>query len=222
MNTDKKDSEAKRFIKTMLGESNMDIELQEEDYEIIELQTMNVIAPYYEGTKYIYGNAPTIDLTNYPEVTEIHKVYESQSESDEFLQTLFFGQPGVYIWNSDTMDSYLQYVSLQTLYSNFKPMKSMTWKFLPPKVYLHGFSGSVILECFVRPTRFSDIDKASAMYPLAQEYALALAKEIVGRTRSRFTVAGSPYQLDGPALLQEAQAEKASVLERIIPPIRVY
>jgi hypothetical protein len=223
MNTDKRDSEAKRFIKTMLGESNMDIELQDKDYEIIEMQTMNVIAPYYEGTKYILGTAPTIDLSNYPEVTEIHSVLTSHEDSSaDFLQTLFFGQPGVYIWDSNTMDNYLQYVSLQTMYANFVPMKSYTWKFIPPKVYLHGYTGNVILECFVRPTKFSDIDKASAMYPLAQEYALALAKEIVGRTRSRFTVAGSPYQLDGAALLQEAQAEKASVLERIIPPIRIY
>lgn len=222
MDSNKKDSEAKRFIKSMLGESNMDIELQDSDYEIIEIQTMNVIAPYYEGVKYIYGTSPTIDLSNYPEVIDVHKVYQSQLESDEFMQTLFFGQPGVYIWNSDTMDSYLQYVSLQTLYSSFRIMKSETWKFVKPKVYLHGFSGSIILECFVRPTKFSDIEKDSAMYPLAMEYALALAKEIVGRTRSRFTVAGSPYQLDGAALIAEAQAEKASVLERIIPPIRVY
>lgn len=219
---DKNDSEAKQFIKAMLGASNMDIELQESDYEVIERQTMNVLAPYYEGVKFIYGTAPTIDLSLYPEVIDIHKVYQTNSGSDQFMQTLFFGQPGVYIWNSNTMDSYLQYVSLQTLYSNFTSMKSQTWKFIKPKCYIHGFSGNVILECFVRPTKFSDIEKDSAMYPLAQEYALALAKEIVGRTRSRFTIAGSPYQLDGAALIAEAQAEKESVLSRIIPPIRIY
>lgn len=215
-------SEAKMFIKTMLGESNMDIELQDQDYEVIEKQTMNVLGPYYEGTKFIYGTAPLIDLSNYPEVIEVHKIYQTQRGADEFMQTLFFGQPGVYIWNSNTMDSFLQYVSLQALYSNFITMKSHTWKYIKPKVYIHGFSGGVILECFVRPTKFSDIDKDSAMYGLAQEYALALAKEIVGRTRSRFTIAGSPYQLDGQALIAEAQAEKESVLNRIIPPIRIF
>ena len=219
---DKNDSEATQFIKAMLGASNMDIELQESDYEVIERQTLNVIAPYYEGVKLIYGTAPIIDLSLYPEVIDIHNVYQTTSGSDQFMQTLFFGQPGVYIWNSNTMDSYLQYISLQTLYSNFTSMKSQTWKFIKPKCYVHGFTGAVILECFVRPTKFSDIEKDSAMYPLAQEYALALAKEIVGRTRSRFTIAGSPYQLDGAALIAEAQAEKESVLNRIIPPIRVY
>lgn len=222
MNNTIKDSEAKQFIKAMLGESNMDIELQDHDYEVIERQTMNVIGPYYEGTKYIYGTAPTVNLSNYPEVVSVHRVFQTQKQSDEFMQTLFFGQPGVYIWNSDTMNSYLQYVSLQTLYNNFRVMKSETWRFIKPFCYLHGFTGNVILECFVRPTKFSDIDPESAAYPLALEYALALAKEIVGRTRSRFTVAGSPYQLDGEQLIAEAQAEKASVLERIVPPIRVY
>ena len=60
------------------------------------------------------------------------------------------------------------------------------------------------------------------MYGLAKEYALALAKEIVGRTRSRFTVNGAPYQLDGAALISEAQAEKENILSRVVPPIRVF
>ena len=135
---------------------------------------------------------------------------------------MYFGQPGVYIWDSTTMNNYLQYVSLQYLFNNFRTMKSKNWKYIRPYVYIHGFTGNVILECFVRPTKFSDIDPESDKYALAQQYALALAKEIVGRTRSRFTIAGSPYQLDGQALIQEAQQEKADVIARIIPEIRIY
>lgn len=222
MDKEKTKSEARRFIEQMLGESNIEIELEDADYEVIEKQTMDVIAPYYTGTKLIYGHAPTIDLSNYPEVLSVHAVLETQETSDEFLQTLFFGQPGVYIWDSTTMDSYLQYVSLQQLYANFKPMKSQTWKFVRPKCFVHGFSGDVILECFVRPTSFADIDQNSSFYGLAKEYALALAKEIVGRTRSKFTINGAPYALDGQQLLQEAANEKADVKARIIPPIRIY
>ena len=222
MNDCNRDSEAKRFIKTMLGNSNMEIELQEEDYEVIERQTMNVIAPYYEGTKYIYGSGDVIDLSNYPEVISVHQIFDTNVQDDEFIQALYFGQPGVYIWDSTTMNNYLQYVSLQYLFNNFRTMKSKNWKYIRPYVYIHGFTGNVILECFVRPTKFSDIDPESDKYALAQQYALALAKEIVGRTRSRFTIAGSPYQLDGQALIQEAQQEKADVIARIIPEIRIY
>lgn len=222
MNNDNRDSEAKRFIKTMLGNSNMEIELQDADYEVIERQTMNVIAPYYEGTKYIYGSGDVIDLSNYPEVISVHQIFDTSKQDDEFIQALYFGQPGVYIWDSNTMNNYLQYVSLQYLFNNFTTMKSKTWKYIRPYVYIHGFTGNVILECFVRPSKFSDIDPGSDKYALAQQYALALAKEIVGRTRSRFTIAGSPYQLDGQALIQEAQQEKADVIARIIPEIRVY
>lgn len=215
-------SEAEMFIKHMLGESNMDIELQPKDYEIIEQHTLDILAPYYPGTKFIYGNGPVIDLSLYPEVTSVHNVLECQTDSDDFLKTLFFGQPGVYIWDSSTMDNMLQYVSLQTLYSNFSTVRSQTWKYIKPKCYIHGYRGQVILECFVRPTKFSDLDKQSHVYGLAKQYALALAKEIVGRTRSRFTVDGAPYHLDGDQLIQEAAAEKQDVLSRIIPPIRVY
>lgn len=222
MNNDNRDSEAKRFIKTMLGNSNMEIELQDEDYEVIERQTMNVIAPYYEGTKYIYGHGDVIDLSNYPEVVSVHQIFDTTKQDDEFIQTLYFGQPGVYIWDSNTMNNYLQYVSLQYLFNNFTTMKSKTWKYIRPYVYIHGFTGDVILECFVRPTKFSDIDPDSDKYALSQQYALSLAKEIVGRTRGRFTIAGSPYQLDGQALIQEAQQEKADIIARIIPEIRIY
>jgi len=222
MNNDYKDSEAKRFIKSMLGNSNMEIELQDEDYEVIERQTMNVIAPYYEGTKYIYGSGDVIDLSNYPEVISVHQIFDTNKQDDEFIQALYFGQPGVYIWDSTTMNNYLQYVSLQYLFTNFRTMKSKNWKYIKPFVYVHGYTGNVIMECFVRPTKFSDIDPESDKYALAQQYALALAKEIVGRTRSRFTIAGSPYQLDGQALIQEAQQEKADVIARIIPEIRIY
>lgn len=222
MENSKKPSEAEMFIKYMLGESNMDIELTEQDYEVIEKHTMDVLGPFYSGTKFIYGHAPIVDLSNYPEVTSIHQILETQSVGDEFIQTLYFGQPGVYIWDANTMNSYLQYVSLQALYSNFKPMRSYTWKYIRPKVYVHGYQGDVILECFVRPTKFSDLDPSNAMYGLAKEYALALAKEIVGRTRSRFTVNGAPYQLDGAALISEAQAEKENILSRVVPPIRVF
>lgn len=225
MKQDTQDSEAKRFIKTMLGASNMEIELQDKDYDIIEKQTLDVIAPYYEGTKYIYSTEKeVVNLSNYPEVISVHRVLQNQSDSSDFLQALFLGAPGVYIWDSSTMNSYLQYVSLSWLYNNFLPMKSCTWQYVKPYVYLHGFtsSGSIMLECFVRPTKFSDVDPESDKYPLMKQYALALAKEIVGRTRSRFTIAGSPYQLDGDRLIAEAQAEKADVLARIIPPIRVY
>lgn len=218
-----KNTPAKEFIKYMLGESNIDIELEDKDYEIIEQHTLDVLAPYYTGTKYIYGNGNIVDLSNYPEVTTIHQIFESEGNPDDFLKMSFFGAPGVYLWDSNTMNSYLNYVSLKTLYDNFRTMKSMTWKYVKPKVYLHGYDNRpIILECYVRPTSFADIDKASSFYPLAKQYALALAKEIVGRTRSKFTINGAPYNLDGTALLQEAQAEKQDVLARIIPPIRVY
>lgn len=225
MNQDKTDSEAKRFIKAMLGESNMEIELQDKDYEIIETQTLDVLAPYYEGVKYIYStNTSQVDLSLYPEIVSIHNVYASTQESSDFLQSLYLGAPGVYIWDSGTMDHYLQYVSLSWLYTNFLPMRGVSWKFIKPTVFLHGFESnrSVLLECYVRPTKFSDIARDSDKYYLMKQYALALAKEIVGRTRSRFTIAGSPYQLDGDRLIAEAQAEKEAVMSRIIPPIGVY
>ena len=54
------------------------------------------------------------------------------------------------------------------------------------------------------------------VYPWLQEYALAFAKSILGQARGKFsTIAGpqSGTQLNGTALLQEAQAEMAQLEE---------
>ena len=52
-------------------------------------------------------------------------------------------------------------------------------------------------------------------------YTLALTKELVGRVRSKFSVEGSPYTLDGNTLLQEAAAEKTNLENQLIGEIYI-
>ena len=48
-----------------------------------------------------------------------------------------------------------------------------------------------------------------------KDYTLALAKETVGRIRSKFQVDGSPYQLDGERLISEAQSAKQDLESKL-------
>ena len=78
-----------------------------------------------------------------------------------------------------------------------------------------------MIEALVRPMALSDVEETSEYFAWVKDYALALAKEIVGRTRTKFAVDGSPYQLDGDRLLQEAQASKADLESKLIGSIFV-
>ena len=82
-------------------------------------------------------------------------------------------------------------------------------------LYLDDYSNSVVIEALVRPEDLSDIDPESEYYAWVKDYTLALAKETVGRIRSKFQVDGSPYQLDGERLISEAQSAKQDLESKL-------
>ena len=50
--------ELKEYIRTMLGESYVDVELTDEDIHIIVKQALSKVAPYYDGRRFILGKGP--------------------------------------------------------------------------------------------------------------------------------------------------------------------
>ena len=102
------------------------------------------------------------------------------------------------------------------MYNEFQNLKGINFKWMKPNLYLDGYEDEVIIEALVRPLALSDIEESSEYYSWVKDYALALAKEVVGRTRTKFAVDGSPYQLDGDRLLQEAQSSKQELESRLV------
>ena len=106
-------------------------------------------------------------------------------------------------------------------FDEIQNLKGVNFRYIEPNLYLDGYSGQVLIEALVRPTSLADIEFNSEFYPWVKEYALAKAKEIVGRIRSKFTVDSSPYQLDGNTLLSEATAKMAELEQQLIGTIFV-
>lgn len=211
----------KSYIKHMLGESYVDVEITDDDINIISKQALDKIAPYYSGRRYILGKGKVIDLSDHGEIKDVVQVYNTKETNIFTLQEYVFGGSGIMIYSANLIDKLKTYACYQMMYNEFQNLKGINFRWLKPNLYLDGYENEVIIEALVRPTVLSDVEKSSEYYSWVKDYALALAKELVGRTRSKFSVDGSPYQLDGNTLLQEAQTSKSELESRLIGSIFV-
>ena len=211
------DKELKDYIESMLGSSYVDVELTEDDYNVIIKQTLNKVAPYYDGRRFILGQGTVIDLSDHSGIKEIINVYDTKEVNIFSLQDYVFGGNGIMIYSSNLIDKLETYVCYQMMYNEFNNLKGINFRYIKPNLYITGYqSEQVLIEAIVRPEALSDIERTSEYFYWIKDYALALAKEIVGRTRTKFAVDGSPYQLDGNTLLQEAQSEKQALESKLI------
>lgn len=209
--------ELKKYIKTMLGESYVDVELSDEDIKVIVKQTLDKVAPYYDGRRFILGQGKVIDLSDHPGIKEIINVYDTRQVNIFTLQDYVFGGNGIMIYSSNLIDKLETYVCYQMMYNEFNRLKGINFRYIKPNLYVTGYeSEQVLIEAVVRPMALSDIEEQSEYYSWVKDYALALAKELVGRTRTKFSVDGSPYQLDGDRLLSEAQTSKSELESKLI------
>ena len=204
--------ELKNYIKLMLGDDYVEVELTDATLNVIIKQTLDKIAPFYDGRRYILGTGKVVDLTDHASaIKEIIKVYNTTNSNIYSLQEYVFGGNGIMIYSSRLMDRLELYTCYKMLYNELNYTKDINFKYIKPTLYLDDYSNSVVIEALVRPEDLSDIDPASEYYAWVKDYALALAKEAVGRIRSKFQTDGSPYQLDGERLISEAQSAKAEL-----------
>lgn len=209
-------SELKTYIKTMLGESYVEVELTDEDLNTIIKQTLDKVAPYYDGRRYILGQGNVIDLSDHASsIKEIINVFNTKNVNIYSLQEYVFGGSGIMIYSAKIMDRLKLYNCYKMMYNELQFTKDINFRYIKPNLYLDNYDDEVIIEALVRPEALSDIDPESEYYSWVKEYALALAKMTVGRIRSKFTTEGSPYQLDGNTLLSEGQQMKTELENKL-------
>lgn len=200
------------YITRMLGKGKVKIELDEEDMTEIVEHTLAAIRGYYSGIRYIQVQGPgPIDLSAH-NIVRIIGIEKTQNNVMNRLQQYIFGAPGIIVYDSSFRESYISYLVYQMTANQFEHMQNLTYKYIPPMVYLSE-STSAVLKCVVSTTKLTDIEETSEWYRWAKDYALALAKIIVGRKRSKYVLSNSQYQLDGDTLLQEGNAEKQQLEE---------
>ncbi len=208
--------ELKNYVKTMLGDDYVEVELTDEALNNVIKQALDKIAPFYDGRRYILGTGKVVDLSDHSSaIKEILRVYNTTNSNIYSLQDYVFGGNGIMIYSSRLMDRLEMYTCYKMLYNELNYTKDVNFKYIKPNLYLDSYSDSVVIEALVRPEDLSDIDPESEYYAWVKEYTLALSKEVIGRIRSKFQVDGSPYQLDGERLLSEAQSMKTELENKI-------
>lgn len=209
-----------QYIKTMLGESGVDVELKDEDYDAIIKQTLDKISPYYTGRRYIVGSGNVINLSEH-NITTIINVFDAKQAQLYSMEDVVLGGENIIVFSNSVMNRIESYTTYKMLWNEIQNLKGVNFRYIEPNLYLDGYSGQVLIEALVRPTSLADIELNSEFYPWVKDYALAKAKEIVGRIRSKYTVDSSPYQLDGNTLLSEATAKMAELEQQLIGTIFV-
>ena len=212
-----KSEDLKKHIEALLGgkgKNKVKIELDKEDFDAIEKKALAQIAPYYSGRRYVVAEKETVDLSNH-NPTAIVNVYDTSDMILLSAEDFAFGGQNVIIYNSDFSDRFASYMAYKMLYKEYSYLKCQNWKMVGKTLYIHGFNKQTLIEMLVNPTSISDVESNSEFYPWVLDYALALAKEVVGRKRSKYTVEGSPYQLDGDRLIQEGTQEQAELESKL-------
>ena len=137
--------ELKKYIKTMLGESFVDVELEDTDIDNIVKQTLDKVAPFYDGRRYILGQGKIINLSDHPGIKEIVNVYNTKHENIFNLQDYVFGGSGIMIYSANLIDKLKTYVCYQMMYNEFQNLKGINFKWMKPNLYLDGYEDEVIM-----------------------------------------------------------------------------
>lgn len=209
--------EVKKYIESMLGgtgDVKVNIELYTEDFQEIEKATCAQVAPYYSGRRYVVADSSPVDLSNH-HPSAIINVYNTNDDILMSAEDFAFGGQNMIIYNSDFTQRYASYTAYKMLYNEYKYEKAQDWKLVGNQLYIHGFNNQVLIEMLISPQCFSDIEKNSEFYPWVLDFALAKAKEVVGRKRSKYVVEGSPYVLDGDRLIQEGIQEQQDLKSKL-------
>lgn len=214
------EGEVLNYVKTQLGVSWVDVEVEKEDIQELITMALDKLAPYYEGHRFIQASGKVIDLSEHHPIA-IEKVYNTSNNELMSVQEYAFGGTGVVLFDTSLIKRIMSYTSYKMLWNELKYQTGMSYKLIDDILYLDDYNDSVLIEIVVRPTVVSDIEPGSMYYSWIKEYVLALAKEMLGRIRGKFIVDGSPYSLDSAQLLSEAQQEKANLESQLVGEIFV-
>lgn len=199
-------------VKLMLGGSILKIEISDEDIRQLIDIALDTIRPYLTDYKYItvpYHHY--IDLSEY-NVSEVLRVMPGSNITSQYGQ----GDEYNFDFTQWRMVDQMNLISRVDVVANsVTPDIDISFDYDAETHILLVTPGittfDLTLECVPEVYSIEDIRDQTALKWIYL-YTLALAKEVVGRIRSKAKSTNLPIELDGDTLLNEASTEK-SVLE---------
>ena len=123
------------YVKTQLGVSWVDVEIESKDMNALIDQALDKVAPYYEGKRYVQASGKIIDLSIHNPIA-ITKVWNCKENQLITLQEYAFGGNYIFLFDSSAMDRVVSYLSYKMLFNELNYDKGMNYKYIAPNLYL--------------------------------------------------------------------------------------
>lgn len=201
------------YIENQLGGQVLDLELKPEDILQIVDQAFDEIKHYMTDTYTVtvpYANC--IDLSKY-NIDNVESVLRGQ---DSILTGVPFQLPAMDLMNITGMYNLESYANAMLIKRNMNTLATdmeFMWDKPNQKLYVYAnpnFPAYVTIN--FKPEYYSVEDIREDYWETQlRKLALGMCKVILGRIRSKYTSNSAKFQLDGPTLLAEGNAEVQQV-----------
>lgn len=202
-----------KYIESQLGGQVLELELRPEDIRDIVNQAFEEIVHYMTDTYTVtVPYAQCIDLSKY-NIDSVESVLRGQ---DSLLTGVPFQMPAMDLMNVTGMyniDNYVQALEVKRNLNILATDMDFVWDKPNRKLYVYANPNipSMVTINF-KPEYYSVEDIREQHWETQlRKLALGMTKIILGRIRSKYTSNSAKYQLDGPTLLAEGNAEVQQV-----------
>lgn len=201
------------YIESQLGGQVLDLELTPENIKTIVEQAFEEIVHYMTD---IYSvtvpYAQCIDLKKY-NIDSVESVWRAQ---DSILTGMPFALPTMDLMNVTGMYNLDNYANALLIKRNLNILSTdmdFVWDKPNKKLYVTANPNQPTkVTINFKPEYYSVEDIREQFWETQlRKLALGMCKQILGRIRSKYTSRSSKFELDGPTLLSEGQAEIAAV-----------
>ena len=201
------------YIENQLGGQVLDLELKPEDIKQIIDQAFDEIKHYMTDTYTVtVPFANCIDLSKY-NIDNVESVLRGQ---DSILTGVPFQLPAMDLMNITGMYNLESYANAMLIKRNMNTLATdmeFMWDKPNQKLYVYAnpnFPAYVTIN--FKPEYYSVEDIREDYWETQlRKLALGMCKVILGRIRSKYTSNSAKFQLDGPTLLAEGNAEVQQV-----------
>lgn len=201
------------YIESQLGGQVLELELKPEDIKLIVEQAFEEIVHYMTDTYTVtVPFANCIDLSKY-NVDSVESVLRAQ---DSLLTGIPFTIPAMNLMNVTGMYNIEDYANAILIKRNLNILATdmdFVWDKPNKKLYVTANPNqpSKVTINF-KPEYYSVEDIREQHWETQlRKLALGMCKIVIGRIRSKYTSNSAKYQLDGPTLLSEGNAEVQAV-----------
>lgn len=194
-------------ILSRLGHPQVRVEVSESDVLSFIEEAVEKILPYITDTEFIQRPAARSINLRREGVVEVVRVFSSSLDSGTILDYDLIGLPMNYHTNLSS-SSIINNISGQAERTYLDGMVERGFKYVDGTLYLDYYSGNLVIEC-LKKLKYEEVEDERARSWI-QRYASALAKEKVGRIRSKVRIPNLPIEIDGDALISEGVSELES------------